>query len=388
MIKDFFKKIPKESIPLMEDISDSSFLLKNLQIGIGLNYQEHIQGFPDRHVLDPLRGVYALVEPQLRNKHMDPGYKAAAILILISVAGGLITITPFGYKCNNGFIDSFGTMYESRNPILENLQIMAQEYIWDDYFIDKAIGYFEHCDTPNKHDNLAGFHKLLRMALMNSVHDNSQDECMMLNILSDIMRALSIKLIETAQSTFQPTSWDAEKWLKKFMPIWDSRNKYEQHKFRSSYYKKHIELVEQGCYISQSGKEVKIPWDAYNMMHNSKMYCDEMTVSVPENIFDTNIEIWQMDCLDAAKKVQCMDDGKTAVLNLANRQNPGGGVFTGSGAQEESCFLRSNYFTALYPFAKYAYQYDLPKSKMQYPLDRNFGGMWSEGVTVFRGREL
>ena len=78
----------------------------------------------------------------------------------------------------------------------------------------------------------------------------------------------------------------------------------------------------------------------------------------------------------------------TAVLNLANQQDPGGGVYTGSGAQEESCFLRSNYYTALYPFAQYAEQYDLPRAEAQYPLDRNFGGVWSAGVTVFRGHEL
>ena len=147
-------------------------------------------------------------------------------------------------------------------------------------------------------------------------------------------------------------------------------------------------MVEAGCYISQSGKEIQIPWDAYAMMKSSKMYSSELTVQPPTAVFDTTVEIWQMDCLDAAKKIQLETDGITAVLNLANRQNPGGGVYTGSGAQEESCFLRSNYFTALYPFAEYANQYALPKSKEQYPLDRNFGGVWSEGITVFRGREL
>jgi uncharacterized protein (TIGR02452 family) len=146
--------------------------------------------------------------------------------------------------------------------------------------------------------------------------------------------------------------------------------------------------VEDGCYISQSGRVVNIPWDAYEMMDSSKMYSTELTVWPPETVYDTVFEIWKMDCLDAAKKVQLETDGITAVLNLANRRNPGGGVFTGSGAQEESCSLRSNYFTALYPFAEYANEYNLPKAKDQYPLDRNFGGVWSKGITVFRGREL
>ena len=119
-----------------------------------------------------------------------------------------------------------------------------------------------------------------------------------------------------------------------------------------------------------------------------KIYSSEIAILPLTTTFKTKYEVWQMDCLDAAHKIQSETDGVTAVLNLANRQNPGGGVYTGSGAQEESCFLRSNYYAALYPFAEYANQYDLPRAKDQYPLDRNFGGVWSQGVTVFRGREL
>ena len=182
--------------------------------------------------------------------------------------------------------------------------------------------------------------------------------------------------------------WDSEAWLKEFLPIWDRRIRHEQHEFRAKYYQKHIKVVEAKSYISQSGKEVQIPWDPQEMMRASKMYSEEFSISPPEKVFDTKIEVWQMDCLDAAKKVQSETEGLTAVLNLANRQNPGGGVYTGSGAQEESCFLRSNYYTALYPFADYAEQYGLPRASQSYPLDRDFGGVWSKGITVFRGREL
>ena len=183
-------------------------------------------------------------------------------------------------------------------------------------------------------------------------------------------------------------SWNAEKWLKEWLPIWDRRIRWEQHAFRAQYYKDHVKIVERRCYISQSGKEVHIPWDAYEMMTGSKLYSRELHPAPPTNVYDTVFEVRKMDCLDAARELQQKSDGITAVLNLANRQNPGGGVYTGSGAQEESCFLRSNYYTALYPFAEYAAQYGLPKAKESYPLDRNFGGVWSKGITVFRGREL
>ena len=188
--------------------------------------------------------------------------------------------------------------------------------------------------------------------------------------------------------TGTPKAWDADKWLQEFLPIWDSRDRVRQHRFRAAYYQEHIRVVQNKCYISQNGKTVQIPWDADEMMKNSRMYRSEMHLTKPETEYDTVYEVWQGDCLDVAKLLQDTTGEKTAVLNLANRQNPGGGVFTGSGAQEESLFLRSNYFTAMYPFAPYASQYDLPRSEDQYPLDRDFGGVWSQNVTVFRGREL
>jgi len=72
---------------------------------------------------------------------------------------------------------------------------------------------------------------------------------------------------------------------------------------------------------------------------------------------------------------------------MASGQNPGGGVLNGSGAQEENLFRRSNLFASLYQFASYAAQYGIKKSEKQYPLDRNYGGIYSQNVTVFRSSE-
>ena len=157
---------------------------------------------------------------------------------------------------------------------------------------------------------------------------------------------------------------------------------------RADYYRSHIGFVQNGCYLSQTGKSVSIPWDADEMLERTKLYETELHISPPETTYTTGISFLAGDCLEAAFALQRETGGKTAVLNLANRQNPGGGVYTGSGAQEESLFLRSNYYASLYPYAAYANDYDLPQAEQQYPLDRNFGGVWSEGVTVFRGREL
>ena len=75
------------------------------------------------------------------------------------------------------------------------------------------------------------------------------------------------------------------------------------------------------------------------------------------------------------------------LLNMASRRNPGGGVTTGAGAQEETLFRRTNLFRSLYQFAPYAGQYGIKPSHHQYPLDRNFGGVYTPDAIYFRESE-
>lgn len=72
---------------------------------------------------------------------------------------------------------------------------------------------------------------------------------------------------------------------------------------------------------------------------------------------------------------------------MASRRNPGGGVLGGAGAQEENLFRRTNLFQSMYQFADYANMYGLNARKEQYPLERNFGGIYTPDAIVFRGEE-
>ena len=372
---------------------NASAIISNLEKGMGLDASGHMQGFPDSVRSQPLRGVYALTFHEMWETRTDPEYKAAAILLLICVAGEIITVTPQGYRCNDGFIDSFGAWNRTDSPVADNLRILRDRYIRDEYYLTKAMLYFGRrrdgqqirnaADLQSCEELIAGLHSLGVLERKNTEAYDTYDHLM---YLLRLMEVLSCPLTSCA-AQMEPAVWDAEKWHNMFQPIWDSRNRFLQHRYRAEYYQSHLEVVQRGRYISRSGRTVEIPWDAYEMMRHSKMYSAEMQLPPPEKTLDTEIGVWQWDCLDAAKELQRMDSGKTAVLNLANRQNPGGGVYSGSGAQEESCFLRSDYFLTLYPFAAYAPQYGLPKAEKQYPMDRNFGGVWSEGVTVFRGKE-
>ena len=122
-------------------------------------------------------------------------------------------------------------------------------------------------------------------------------------------------------------------------------------------------------------------------MLNTKFYHSPCPVHhVPTIHSKTIVKIENIDCLLAAEKP--LNDGyHPAVLNMASRQNPGGGVQTGAGAQEENLFRRTNLFQSLYQFTPYASNFGLYKSKYQYPLDRNFGGIYTPHAIVFRGTE-
>lgn len=93
-----------------------------------------------------------------------------------------------------------------------------------------------------------------------------------------------------------------------------------------------------------------------------------------------------MDCLTAAKNL-LIEGFHPTVLNMASRQRPGGGVYNGAGAQEENLFRRTNLFQSMYQFSPFAGEYGLPASLCQYPLDRNYGGVYTPDVVVFRGEE-
>jgi uncharacterized protein (TIGR02452 family) len=141
------------------------------------------------------------------------------------------------------------------------------------------------------------------------------------------------------------------------------------------------------------------------LVRDGGYHVDDAFINIPDKILEEKTEYF-----DAPDKINLNTDYQTAfsvinadcletseilvklgynpcVLNLASRQNPGGGVRDGSGAQEENIFRRSNIFLSLFQFASYANEYGLKKHKKSYPLNQNTGGIYSADITVFRGSE-
>ena len=93
------------------------------------------------------------------------------------------------------------------------------------------------------------------------------------------------------------------------------------------------------------------------------------------------------DCADVAKSM--LDEGlNVAILNLASKISPCGGYHKGTSAQEECISQMSTLSQSLYAFGSPKYKHireaGIPLVDGVYPMDINFGGVYSPCVTFFR----
>lgn len=188
-------------------------------------------------------------------------------------------------------------------------------------------------------------------------------------------------------------SWDAKAWLAEFEP-----SKMVQggtRPVRAKVFQSTLEIVNKGGYMAPSGIIVR-----FDNLHNGKtlqdnVFCEkEITLKNVERKYTTKYKVVNQDCLAYAKYLLDKDGSDDlCVLNMASAKNPGGGVYGGAGAQEEYLFRCSDYFRFLFQYADPAMfdcekEYGIPHNPHHsYPLKRNFGGVYSHGVTVFRDTE-
>ena len=134
---------------------------------------------------------------------------------------------------------------------------------------------------------------------------------------------------------------------------------YRIKEMRADIFQNTIALVNQGFYITESGR--KIVMDNDRMLSGTKFYSRQFDVcDIPAINSRTTVEVVDADCL--LEGIRLLDEGyRPAVLNMANRRTPGGGVLNGAAAQEETIFRRTNIFRSLYQFAPFAGDYGIRK---------------------------
>ena len=188
-------------------------------------------------------------------------------------------------------------------------------------------------------------------------------------------------------------TWDSQKdFLEKYRILMerirhgDHSAYYQVKELRIKEFRNTIDIVNKGRYVTEDGTYYSFPDDS-DMMCKTVFY--EREICLPEAVQgceQTIVEVQNIDCLYAG--AQLKEQGyNPAVLNMASRRNPGGGVVTGAGAQEETLFRRTNLFRSLYQFAPFAGMYGIKTSHYQYPLDRNFGGVYTPEAIYFRESE-
>ena len=187
-------------------------------------------------------------------------------------------------------------------------------------------------------------------------------------------------------------SWNSQRnFLSLYRPLMvkvrnGDQNAYQQIKnLRSMVFRNTVDIATERHYITEEGKEMDISEDLIvqrTVFFDTEVKADEIDSKKEKTI----VEVLNIDCLEAVRLLQ--DKGfNPALLNMASRRNPGGGVIKGAGAQEETIFRRTNLFRSLYQFAPYATLYGLPLNQKQYPLDKNFGGVYTPIVVCFRENE-
>ena len=180
--------------------------------------------------------------------------------------------------------------------------------------------------------------------------------------------------------------WNTTEWLGKFNSAMHPVNHHALKQLRQMVYYNTLNIVRAGGYRTEDGTVVSLPLDD-EIIKNTRFYHREIPQKEPSTRFAMEISVVQQDSLSCARQLLQQGEREVCVLNMASRSNPGGGALVGSGAQEEYLFRCSNYFRSLYQYVDFADLYDIPRSKYSYPLDRNFGGIFTPNATVFRDLE-
>ena len=155
---------------------------------------------------------------------------------------------------------------------------------------------------------------------------------------------------------------------------------------RKDVFRETIDIVTQGRYTAPSGKNVIIVEDDIKKPIAVRKPIDVDISKYAK--FEGKVNVFNADCLYAAG-VLSQYGKKVCVLNMASFKHPGGGVWSGSAAQEENLFRRTNLFRSLYQFDSIDYILTHVDEQITgvYPLHPDFGAIYSKGVTVFRDSE-
>ena len=162
----------------------------------------------------------------------------------------------------------------------------------------------------------------------------------------------------------------------------------------SRYDKKQARLA-----VYEENKRIFLEWksgskefgfgDYREFLDGAKLYSHHYCVD-DKGVYNASTQIGciNADCIDVAERLISMGYDP-AILNLASAKHPGGGYHHGTSAQEESLCRSSNLVLSLYQYADpeimpCVAESGVPIKQIGYPLDINYGGIYTPNVSFFR----
>lgn len=186
--------------------------------------------------------------------------------------------------------------------------------------------------------------------------------------------------------------WNSQIWLSGWWKASVTRGGDAKRALLTKVFMHNLDIFRDGAYRTESDKVVTIPVGGQFVLE-SQMFSEkcENGDSIFSHILHTEVQVLNQDCILATRDL--VEQGfNPALLNMASLYHPGGGVLTGSSAQEEDLCRRSNLAISLYQFSlpggRYGDLADMVRVKRRaerYPMDNTYGGIYSPDITFFRG---
>jgi len=186
--------------------------------------------------------------------------------------------------------------------------------------------------------------------------------------------------------------WNSQIWLSGMYKASITRGGDAKRALLTKVFTHNLDIFRDGAYRTESGRVVTLPVSGV-FVENSQMFSAPIQLPAEYIKAYTQLSVLNVDCIIATRDL--VEQGfNPAVLNMASLYHPGGGVLQGSGAQEEELCRRSTLAISLYQFSlpggRYGDLADMVGVKRRaerYPMDNTYGGIYSPGITFFRGTQ-
>ena len=187
--------------------------------------------------------------------------------------------------------------------------------------------------------------------------------------------------------------WNSQIWLNGWYKASISRGGDAKRALLTKVFSHNLDIFRDGAYRTESDHVVTLPVSG-KFVEESEMF--SARIDIKDAIGDSpqlhlfKVQVINQDCILALRDL--VEQGyNPAVLNMASLYHPGGGVLTGSSAQEEELCRRSTLAISLYQFSlpggRYGDLADMVRVKRRaerYPMDNTYGGIYSPDITFFR----